>query len=90
MIQLATWTALELEGFGASLQVKRLDMMPVETLADAFPQHYNPLIDEKVRETWNIPASWNLIAEMPFGTPTAAPAEKAFSPIEERVKIYGL
>ncbi|CCM02943.1 uncharacterized protein FIBRA_05058 [Fibroporia radiculosa] len=72
MIQFATWTALELEGFGASLQ------------------HYNPLIDEKVRATWNIPATWNLIAEMPFGTPTAAPAEKAFSPIEERVKIYGL
>jgi len=71
MIQFATWTALELEGFGASLQ------------------HYNPLIDQKVKAEWNIPSTWNLIAEMPFGTPGGAPFDKTFQPIEERVKVFG-
>lgn len=39
-------------------------------------QHYNPLIDEEVRRTWNLPGSWMLIAEMPFGTPTAEPEKR--------------
>ncbi|MDD4637257.1 MAG: nitroreductase family protein, partial [Bacteroidales bacterium] len=51
-------------------------------------QHYNPLIDEEVRKTWNLPASWTLIAEMPFGTPVADAGEKTFQPIEDRVKIF--
>ncbi|KZT72466.1 Nitroreductase [Daedalea quercina L-15889] len=71
MVQFATWTALEQEGFGASLQ------------------HYNPLIDQKVKATWNIPETWNLIAEMPFGVPAGTPGDKSFKPIEERVKFYG-
>jgi uncharacterized protein len=51
-------------------------------------QHYNPLIDDEVRTTWNIPVSWKLIAEMPFGAPTGEPGEKAFQPIDERVKVF--
>lgn len=51
-------------------------------------QHYNPLIDEQVKAEWNIPDNWKLIAQMPFGKPTASPAEKSFKPIEERVKFY--
>lgn len=51
-------------------------------------QHYNPLIDEKVRRTWNLPESWMLIAEMPFGTPTAEPGEKEFEDLSERIKIF--
>lgn len=51
-------------------------------------QHYNPVIDEKVKETWNIPESWKLLAQMPFGKPTADPGEKEFMPIEERVKVF--
>ena len=51
-------------------------------------QHYNPIIDEEVKSTWNIPESWALRAQMPFGLPTAEPKEKEFLPIEERVKIY--
>jgi predicted oxidoreductase (fatty acid repression mutant protein) len=51
-------------------------------------QHYNPLIDNEVRATWNIPATWRLIAEMPFGTPTEGPGEKTYAPLDERVKIY--
>lgn len=52
-------------------------------------QHYNPLIDQKVKSTWNIPETWNLIAELPFGEPAGAAGEKSFKPIEERVKVYG-
>lgn len=51
-------------------------------------QHYNPLIDDEVKETWGIPAEWKLIAELPFGSIAAAPGPKEFKPIEERVKVF--
>ena len=51
-------------------------------------QHYNPLIDEKVKSTWNIPEAWKLIAEMPFGGPTAEPGPKTFLPLDDRIKIF--
>ncbi|WP_249711726.1 nitroreductase family protein [Bacillus cereus] len=51
-------------------------------------QHYNPLIDDEVKAEWNVPANWKLIAQMPFGNPTAAPGEKEFQPLEERVKFH--
>ncbi|PYE50092.1 nitroreductase family protein [Paenibacillus barcinonensis] len=51
-------------------------------------QHYNPLIDEKVKQEWNIPENWRLVAQMPFGKPTATPGEKQFQPIQERVKVH--
>ncbi|MCP3740560.1 nitroreductase family protein [Rossellomorea sp. BNER] len=50
-------------------------------------QHYNPLIDEDVKREWDIPDSWNLIAQMPFGKPTLPAGEKEFKPLGERVKI---
>ncbi len=71
MHQLAVWTALELEGFGANLQ------------------HYNPLIDEKVAATWGISKDWELTSTLVFGTPVGEPREKAFLPLEERVKVFG-
>ncbi|HDR7889733.1 TPA: nitroreductase family protein [Bacillus toyonensis] len=51
-------------------------------------QHYNPLIDDEVKQEWNVPANWKLIAQMPFGNPTATPGEKEFQPLEERVKFH--
>ena len=51
-------------------------------------QHYNPLIDDEVRRTWDLPESWILIAEMPFGTPTAEPGEKEFGELSGRIKIF--
>ena len=51
-------------------------------------QHYNPLIDEDVRKRWNIPASWKLAAQMPFGKIIAPAGEKTFLSIEERVKVF--
>lgn len=52
-------------------------------------QHYNPLIDEPVAKRWSIPETWQLIAQMPFGKPTASGGEKPKKPIEERLKVFG-
>ena len=52
-------------------------------------QHYNPLIDEEVKKTWKLPADWKLIAQMPFGTPTALPEAKEFDPLEKRFYVFG-
>lgn len=50
-------------------------------------QHYNPLVDEGVRKAWNLPASWKLLAEMPFGSVEAPAGTKEFLPLEERMKV---
>lgn len=69
MLQYVMWTALEHEGYGASLQ------------------HYEPTLSEELRTTWHIQPNWQLIAQMPFGVPTAGPREKEIEPIENRVFI---
>lgn len=51
-------------------------------------QHYNPLVDEAVRQKWNVPAEWQLIAQMPFGKPAQSPGEKEFQSLDERVWIF--
>lgn len=52
-------------------------------------QHYNPLIDEAVAREWNIPASWKLRAQMPFGANNAPFGEKAFMSDAERFRVAG-
>ncbi|MCK1983445.1 MULTISPECIES: nitroreductase family protein [Peribacillus] len=51
-------------------------------------QHYNPLIDDEVKKEWDVPINWKLIAQMPFGNPTAQPGDKEFKPLEDRIKFY--
>ncbi|MBE6444348.1 MAG: nitroreductase family protein [Alphaproteobacteria bacterium] len=51
-------------------------------------QHYNPLIDNEVKETWQIPSSWRLISQMPFGKIEAIADEKDFEPLTNRFKIF--
>lgn len=51
-------------------------------------QHYNPLIDEEVRRTWNLPEEWTLVAEMPFGVPTGKPGAKETDDLSKRIKIF--
>lgn len=51
-------------------------------------QHYNPIIDDQVKQEWNIPDEWSLIAQMPFGKPTALPNNKDIMPLVERIKIF--
>ena len=70
IMEYVVWTALEAEGYGASLQ------------------HYNELIGDAVAKEWNLPASWKLNAQMPFGNITAAPEEKTFLPLEGRLTIF--
>ncbi|MCS4533426.1 nitroreductase family protein [Neisseria montereyensis] len=53
-------------------------------------QHYNPIIDEEVAKAWNVPANWTLRAQLVFGGIDAPAGEKAFAPVEERLKVYGL
>jgi len=52
-------------------------------------QHYNPLIDAKVKEQWKLPQSWKLIAQMPFGKINALPAQKEYLPLEQRLRVFG-
>jgi len=53
-------------------------------------QHYNPIIDEKVLAEWNLPKTWVLTAQAPFGIPSPdwVTPEKKFNPIDERVKFF--
>ncbi|BBI33287.1 nitroreductase family protein [Cohnella abietis] len=70
MLQFVVWTALEAEGYGASLQ------------------HYSPLIDEQVAKEWDVPSTWKLIAQLPFGKVTAPAGEKTFQPLDSRLKVF--
>lgn len=68
------------------LQVAIWNLLELEGFGASL-QHYNPLIDEAVQTAFDIPKSWQLIAQMPFGLPTAQPAPKKFAPIEARIKL---
>jgi hypothetical protein len=50
-------------------------------------QHYNPLIDEVVKTKFSLPNSWQLIAQMPFGTAVGKDLEKTYLPLSERLRI---
>ncbi|WP_414649817.1 nitroreductase family protein [Dyella sp.] len=51
-------------------------------------QHYNPLINAGVSKTWDVPASWTLRAQMPFGSNEAPFPEKAFMDDQVRFRTY--
>ncbi|QIL81169.1 nitroreductase family protein [Diaphorobacter sp. HDW4A] len=51
-------------------------------------QHYSPVIDAQVTSTWELPASWALRAQMPFGSNEAPFGEKIFIADESRFKTY--
>ncbi|WP_225047217.1 nitroreductase family protein [Lacticaseibacillus kribbianus] len=50
-------------------------------------QHYNPLIDDEVREAFNIPASWTLRAQMPFGSIEAPAGDKDTLSKDDQFKV---
>lgn len=52
-------------------------------------QHYNPLIDEEVAKRFDIPASWKLVAQMPFGHVVQATGAENHGDINERVRVIG-
>jgi len=77
MLQFTVWTALALEGIGASLQHYGA---------------YSEEVSANVLKEFNLPLTWKSTAMMPFGVPTGEPGTasrpKTFNPIEERVKVY--
>lgn len=53
-------------------------------------QHYNPLIDAKVYETWALPTTWRLTAELVFGGQVGArPNQKGQDPVGGKVQVFG-
>ena len=52
-------------------------------------QHYNPLIDETVLKEFNLPSTWRLMAQMPFGVATGEVGEAVYQPIDERFFTQG-
>lgn len=51
-------------------------------------QHYNPVVDAAVAKTWDIPTSWTLRAQMPFGSNEAGFGEKTFMEDEQRFRVF--
>lgn len=51
-------------------------------------QHYNPLVDADSAKEWNIPETWSLVAQMPFGRAAEEPGPRTFKPLDEVVTFY--
>lgn len=50
-------------------------------------QHYNPVIDKKIKELFNIPQEYKLLAQMPFGGIVSEPDAKEKEDISKRVIV---
>ncbi|MBB3104219.1 nitroreductase family protein [Azomonas macrocytogenes] len=51
-------------------------------------QHYNPLPDAAVAAEWNLPASWTLRAQLPFGSSKGSFGEKPFIDDAKRFRVF--
>lgn len=76
-----------------SMQTSAMHQLAVWTMLEdaglgASLQHYNPIIDKEVQRTWELPASWQLVAQMPFGTPVQEPGDKECDKLDHRVKVF--
>ncbi|KAJ2981164.1 hypothetical protein NUW58_g6758 [Xylaria curta] len=49
-----------------------------------------PLIDERVASEWNVPAHWQLTAQLVFGGRAGEPGPKDHLPLEETFKVAGV
>lgn len=52
-------------------------------------QHYNPVVDDLVRENWNVPKNWVLRAQMPFGGKGEEAGPRDGQPAKERYMVFG-
>lgn len=52
-------------------------------------QHYSPIIDDKVAETWDVDKDWELVAQMVFGAIEQPAGDKTFEPLDKRLKVFG-
>lgn len=48
-------------------------------------QHYNPIIDEAIREKYNVSKTWKLYAQMPFGGIGSRPNSYEVNNLDKRV-----
>ncbi len=51
-------------------------------------QHYGNLIEAEVTKAFDLPSSWRMIAQMPFGGITAPPGAKDYLPVAERLRVF--
>lgn len=51
-------------------------------------QHYNPIIDEEVAETFDVPENWKLRAQLVFGSIEAEAGEKTYMDDAARFKTF--
>lgn len=69
-----------------------LQFMIWSTLANqnigASLQHYNPIIDEEIKDAYNIPDNWELVAQMPFGGITTTPQAHSIVPDADKVMVF--
>ena len=52
-------------------------------------QHYNPIIDKKVANEWNIDEHWELNAQMVFGAIEQPAGDTEFKPVADRMQVFG-
>ncbi|WP_201550245.1 nitroreductase family protein [Psychrobacter fjordensis] len=52
-------------------------------------QHYNPIIDSQVADAWNVDKDWELVVQMVFGAIEQPAGDKAFKPVDSRLKVFG-
>ena len=50
-------------------------------------QHYNPVIDNMVRDMFGLPDGWTLVAQMPFGGIATAPDSRPDVDVPGRVRV---
>ncbi|QAV23698.1 nitroreductase family protein [Proteus hauseri] len=51
-------------------------------------QHYNPIIDDEVHATWDLPKTWKLRAQMVFGSIEQEAGEKNYIEDDARFKVF--
>ena len=51
-------------------------------------QHYNPVIDDALRKLFDVPASYTLVAQMPFGGIVTPAGAKDAENVDDRVKVF--
>ena len=50
-------------------------------------QHYNEVIESDVSVAFDVPSTWKLIAQMPFGSIETPASDKTFNPIKDRFRV---
>ncbi len=53
-------------------------------------QHYNPIIDQKIQNRYNIPLEYSLKAQLVFGGRAGGPMERTYGEIDgKRLFVHG-